>query len=353
MWSNALLRGWWARTALLTFLLMSLAGCSTVAVWLGLRIRLDSVPVTAVSASMVAKRGTAVVTGIGPGQSARLVLVASTADGKQYPTVGAGKGKVAFDNYTIEATIVQVSKRGVVSLSADPRVSEGKTSHLHITTIAHPEVTADLDIPVVYNLAFVADFSGAAGADGSDGLAGSDGSSGSDGSLPMADPTTGAAGTMGPGGNGSNGGDGTDGSNGQDGSPGGNVHAWVRLESGAKQLLQIKVTSGARASLYIVDPNGGTLKILANGGPGGRGGSGGAAGRGGSGGNGFPPGFSGLDGRPGSDGRAGDEGAAGTITLSVDPAAQPFLKAITWSNSGVRGAGPAPTITVEPVPPLW
>jgi hypothetical protein len=118
-------------------------------------------------------------------------------------------------------------------------------------------------------------------------------------------------------------------------------------------LLQIKVTAGARTSFYIVDPNGGSLKILANGGAGGRGGTGGAAGRGGSGGNGFPPGFSGTDGLAGSDGRAGNDGAAGTITLSVDPAAQPFLKTINWSNVGGRGAGPAPTISVEPVPPLW
>jgi len=355
MLSNALLRGWWARTALLTFLLMSIGGCSALAVRLGLRIRLDSVPVTAVSASMVAKRTTSVVTALGPGQSARLLLVASTADAKQYPTVGAGKGKVAFDNYTIDATIVQVSKSGVVSLSADPRVSDGKTAHLHIITVAHPEVSADLDIPVRYDLAFVANFSGAPGANGFDGIAGSDGSSGSDGSPPMVDPTTGATtGTMGPGGNGSNGGNGTDGSDGQDGSPGPNVHAWVRLESGARLLLQIKATAGARTSLYVVDPTGGSLKILADGGPGGRGGSGGAAGRGGSGGVGFPSGFSGLDGRPGSDGHPGSDGAPGTITISVDPAAQPFLKAITWSNRGGGGrTGPAPTIAVEPVPPLW
>ncbi len=354
MQSNPSLPGRSTRIAVLTLLLLSIGGCSGLAVFLGLRIRLDKIPVTAVSASMVAKRNASMVTALGPGQSARLVLVASTADGKQYPTVGAGKGKVAFDNYTIDATIVQISKSGVVSLSADPRVSYGKTGHLHITTVAHPEVTADLDIPVRYDLPFVANFSGAPGANGFDGLAGSDGTSGSDGTPPTTDPTTGAVTNWGPGGNGSNGGNGGDGTDGQDGSPGGNVHAWVRLESDPKQLLQIKVTSGARTSLYIVDPNGGSLKITADGGPGGSAGRGGAAGSGGSGGVGIPPGSNGLDGRPGSDGHPGSDGAPGTIALSVDPAAQPFMKNITWSNRGGNGShGPAPTITVESVPPLW
>ena len=348
------LRSRWACSTALVFVLVTLAGCSSLAVWLGLRVRLDKLPVTSVSASMVSKRGGPAVSALGPGQSARLVLIATTQDGKQFATVGAGSGKVAFDNYTIESTIVAVSKRGVVSLSADPRISEGKVAHLHIITTAHPEVVTDLDITVRYDIPFVANFSGSDGWNGSDGIAGLDGTSGSDGTPASVDPTTGALGTQGPGGSGSDGGNGSDGSDGQDGSPGPPVHAWVRLESSAKPLLQIKVSGGSRESLYIVDPNGGSLKITANGGTGGRGGSGGRGGRGGSGGNGSPPGFSGLAGRPGSDGHPGRDGAAGTITLSVDPAAQPFVSCITWSNhNGGGGAGPTPSITVEPVPPLW
>jgi hypothetical protein len=212
----------WVFGTTLVLILVSLAGCSSVAVWLGLRVRLDKLPVTAVSASMVSKAGGPVVSALGPG------------------------------------------------------------------------------------------------------------------------------------GDGSNGGDGGDGSDGQDGAAGGKVHVWVRLESGTKPLLQIKAASGAHESLYIVDPNGGTLKILANGGSGGRGGTGGAAGRGGSGGSGFPPGSNGFDGRRGFDGQSGRGGAAGTIALSVDPAAQPYLSCINWSNrSGGGAAGPAPKITVEPVPALW
>jgi hypothetical protein len=111
---------------------------------------------------------------------------------------------------------------------------------------------------------------------------------------------------------------------------------------------------GGRESLYILDPNGGSLRVRDDGGAGGRGGTGGRAGRGVSGGMGFPPGLNGLDGHSGRDGRPGNAGAGGTITVSVDPAAQKFLSCITWSNRSGDGApGPAPVITVEPVAPLW
>ena len=343
----------WVSKALPAFLLAVLVGCSAVAEFLGLRIRLDKIPVTAVSASLVDRRGAAVVA-LGPGQSARLMLIATAQDGKQYPSVGAGHGKVAMSNYTITAMIVGVSKRGSVSLSPDPRVSEGKVAHLHVVPVAHPEVGADLDIPVRYDIAYSADFSGADGVNGLDGNNGIDGMAGTDGTPATTDPVTGLITPQGPGGNGSDGSNGGDGSSGWDGSPGQSVHIWVRMELGTKELLQVKVVGGARESLYLVDPNGGSLKIAANGGRGGRGGQGGRGGHGGSGGSGFPPGSRGLDGHPGFDGRSGSGGAAGTIAISADPAAQAFLRCITWSNhSGDGLAGPSPIITVEPVAPLW
>jgi hypothetical protein len=86
---------------LLVAMLASMLGCSSVAVFLGLRIRLDKLPVTAVSASLANARGGSAINALAPGQSAQLVIVATTQDGKQYPTVGIGKGKVAFDNYTL------------------------------------------------------------------------------------------------------------------------------------------------------------------------------------------------------------------------------------------------------------
>ena len=350
------LAGRWLCRALMALALLATCGCSALAVRLGLRVSLADLPVTAVSASLHSKRDGSAVSALGPGRSAQLVIVATTQDGKQYATVGLGKGKVAFDNYTITATVVQVTKSGRVTLPSDPRLSEGQTAHIRIAAVAHPDVIAELDIPVRYDIAFVANYSGAAGANGLDGIAGLDGSSGADGALGTIDATTGLIGPQGPGGRGSDGGNGEDGSNGQDGSPGVPLQIWLRLESADtnKPLLQIKVAGGGRQSLYIVDPNGGSLRVVDNGGAGGRGGSGGRGGRGGSGGTGFPSGLSGLDGRPGMDGRPGNAGAGGTITVSVDPAAQSFLGCITWSNRDGNGApGPAPVITVAPVPALW
>src|SRR5215469_1567100 len=321
--------------------LISMSGCSAVAVRLGLRVRLDKLPVTAVTASLMDKPNGSGISALAPGQAAQLVIVATTQDGKQYATVGAGKGKVAFDNYTITATVVQVID-GRVSLYSDPRVSWGKVAHLRIAPVAHPDIVTELDIPVRYDIAYVADYSGADGANGMDGFPGMDGSTGSDGTPGTVDPTTGLTGPQGPGGRGSDGSNGGDGSNGWDGSPGRPVHIWVRLDpaSTSKRLLQVKVECGGRESLYLIDPNGGSLRVLDNGGEGGRGGSGGRGGRGGSGGAGNPPGMSGLDGRAGSDGRPGDAGRGGTITVSVDPAAQ-SLMSLTWSNrSGDGRPGP-------------
>lgn len=340
-------------SGVLTAALASLAGCSALAVRLGLRVRLDTVPVTAITASLVNGSESSPVSALGPGQSARLVISATAQDGKQFVTVGAGHGKVAFDNYTITATIVQVGTSGKVSMPADPRASDDQAGQLHIVTIAHPEVVADVVVPVRYDIAFVADFSGAGGINGADGFNGTDGSPGTDGTSTI-DPATGLASSPGPGGRGWDGGNGQDGSNGGDGEPGQTVHIWMRQASAQRPLLQVKAASLRKVQFFLVDPNGGSLKVMANGGPGGRGGSGGRGGRGGSGGNGSPPGPSGMDGAPGSDGRPGSGGAAGTIAVSVDPEAQRYLSSVTLINrTGSGSPGPQPEIRVEPVSALW
>jgi hypothetical protein len=76
--------------------------------------------------------------------------VATTADGKTLTTVGAGKGKVLFDSFTFDATIVQV-KNGAILMPADPRISDGHMPHLRIGVVGHSDVSADLDIPVRYD----------------------------------------------------------------------------------------------------------------------------------------------------------------------------------------------------------
>jgi hypothetical protein len=339
--------------------LVSIGGCSELGVLLGVRTRLDKLPVTSISASLVGttqsgETHTGSITALAPGGSARLVIVATTQDGKQLVTAGAGKGTVLLDSYVFTASLATIGKRGKVSLPADPRITDGKVPNIHIATVGHPDVVADLDIGLRYDVPFLANLSGAGGADGFDGINGSDGLSGSDAMPGSIDPVTGLPGPQGSGGNGSNGGHGGDGGNGWDGKPGAAVQVWLRLEPGPGNLLQAKVTGGPREMYYLIDAKGGSLKVTADGGAGGSGGTGGRAGRGGSGGSGNPNGFSGVDGFAGADGLRGNGGAAGTIAVSVDPAAQPFEGVLILSNrSGSGQQGPSPAFTITPVSPLW
>jgi hypothetical protein len=320
--------------------LLSLGGCGSIEVALGLRMRLDKIPVSAVTAALSPDPGLA------PGQSGRLILVASTDDGKSYVTAGAGHGKVLFDSYSLTSTVAQVSKKGKVSLSADPRMSEGLSPHVHVTVIGHPEVVADLDVPVRYDVAFAGHFPGRAGLDGRNGLDGMAGSSGSSGS---SDPNNPSAG-----GSGGNGGDGENGTDGDPGQPGQSVQVWITLRAGSQPLLQVRAASKALQQLFLVDPKGGSLLIDANGGAGGSGGRGGRGGPGGNGGSGSPPGFSGSSGQDGHNGWDGAPGAAGKIQVSIDPSAQPYLDHFTFANKTGNGvAGAPPVITVAPVGALW
>ena len=328
--------GW----GLIVLVLVVLGGCGSIQVALGLKTRLDKVSVTSLSASL------SPAPGLSPGKSGGLVITATTADGRQLVTEGPGRGKVLFDSFTFDAFVVSVNKKGVVTLPADPRISEGKVPHIRILAIGHPDIVADLDIPVRYDVAFAAHFSGRAGSTGFDGSNGFDGSAGSIGSFDLNNPSAG--------GNGTNGTRGGDGGNGGPGDPGETVHIWMTLTKDDRPLLQVRASSGKHEQLFLVDPNGGSLAVDANGGPGGRGGSGGKGGRGGAGGTGYPPGQPGLDGSNGFDGHAGSDGAAGSFVVSVDPAAQPFLDNLHLSNKSAGGkTGPAPQILVEPVPPIW
>lgn len=324
--------------------LSAVAGCSAIEVGLGLRTRLDKVPVTGVSATLSPDPGLA------PGKPKRLIITATTSDAKQLVTVGAGHGNVLFDSFAFAATTVTVSKKGVVSLPADPRATEGATPHIPITVVGHPDVTADLSIPIRYDVAFAANFAGNPGFKGIDGLNGLAGSNGSDGSVDINNPSAGPSGG-GPGGNGTNGEDGRDGDAGQ---PGEAVHIWMALKSGDRPLLQVRAASKTHSQLFLIDPNGGSLTVNANGGAGGAGGTGGRGGQGGSGGSGFPPGFSGQNGQDGMNGHPGADGAAGTIIVSVDSQAQPFLDKLQLVNKNGDGRpGPKPEIRVETVAPLW
>ena len=256
-------------------------------------------------------------------------------------TEGAGHGKVLWQDITITPTLVTVNQKGILSLPHDPRISEGKTGHVTITVPSHPDLRAELDIPVRYNYHFTSNFSGSDGASGSNGMDGTDGTSGSMGSNDPNNPSAGGDGSSG-----------SDGSNGQDGGPGGNappVQVRVTLHPGTRPLLQVSVSAESRTKLYLVDPQGGTLTVNADGGHGGSGGKGGRGGRGGSGGIGSPNGSSGRDGSDGRNGSDGPDGRGGQITLIYDPQAQPYLPLVHLSSRN----GPSPLYKEEPVPPLW
>jgi hypothetical protein len=271
-----------------------------------------------------------------------LVATFDQPSGKILVTEGKGKGKVLWRDLTVTATVVTVNKKGVVSLPHDPRKSDGKTAHVSITVASHPGLKADLDIPLRYDYAFTANFNGADGTNGSDGFAGTDGSSGSIGSLDPNNP--------GAGGTGGNGGPGGSGFNGGNGGDAPNVQVQATLRAGEHPLLQFKVSAAGRKDrFFLVDPQGGTLTVSAEGGAGGKGGKGGKGGRGGPGGSGIPPGSDGLAGTDGIDGFDGSPGSPGTITVTYDPSVQPYLSLIRTSNGG----GPKPVFNEAPVAALW
>jgi hypothetical protein len=312
-----------------------LNGCTSVKLQLGIRTALEKIPVSSIEATL--PKGP----GIAPGEKSPLIVVVTRPDGTKLQTEGAGKGQVMWKDLVVTASVANVDKKGVVSLPRDPRVSEGKVPHIIVTVPSHPELRAELDIPIRYDSSFVANFSGKTGASGTSGLDGLDGSSGNMGSMDPNNPSAG--------GNGSNG---SNGSDGKDGEPGGDappVHVQVTLKPGSRSILEVVVSAAGHQKLFLVDPNGGSLTVKADGGRGGAGGSGGRGGRGGSGGIGTPSGSSGSDGMSGRNGFDGPPGKGGSITVTCDPQAKAYLSVIHLSNEG----GPPPVFKEESVAPLW
>ena len=329
-----LLRARWAACFVVACLL-ALTGCASVKVKLRMRVYLAKTPIASIEASL--PKGP----GIAPGEKSPLVVVVTEPNGNILQTEGAGHGKVLWKDLQVTASVVIANQKGIVSLPHDPRKSEGKLAHVSITVPSHPDLRAELDIPLRYDYPFVSNFSGSSGSSGMNGSDGMDGASGSMGSIDLNNPS--------PGGNGGNG---TDGSNGGDGEHGGDappVQIRLTLRSGSHPLLQMSVSAAGHNRLYLVDPQGGSLTVNADGGPGGSGGRGGRGGRGGSGGMGTPSGSSGSNGSDGRNGFDGPPGKGGSITVTYDPQAKPYLSALHLSNKG----GPKPVFKEEPVAPLW
>jgi hypothetical protein len=312
-----------------------LSGCTAIKVKLGMKVYLAKTPVQSIQASLPNGPG------IAPGEKSPLVVTVTEPDGKVLQTEGKGHGKVMWKDLTVTATVATVNQKGVLTLPHDPRKSEGQTVHVSIAVPSHPDVKTELDVPVRYNYKFVSNFNGSTG---SSGMNGTDGMNGASGSMGSTDPNNPSAG--------GNGGDGTDGSPGGDGGPGGNapaVDVRATLHPGTPVLLQVAVSAAGHRRLYLVDPQGGSLTVTADGGAGGSGGHGGRGGRGGSGGSGSPSGSNGRDGMDGRNGFDGSPGRGGLITMTYDPKVKPYLNMIHLSAK----YGPAPVSNEAPVAPLW
>lgn len=312
-------------------LLPWLCGCSTVMLKLGRRVSLEKTPVVSMTVAMDGNRGVA------PGEKAGMIATFTEPNGKVLVSEGKGKGKVLWRDIAMMSTVVSVTKHGNVKADPDPRVTEGKLGHISLSVKSQPAVHAEMDVPIRYDYPFTAIYSGSSGFSGTDGTAGTDGSSGTQGSFDPDHPSGGG-----------NGGDGTDGTNGGDGGRGGDapdLRVLVTLRAGAPPLLEAEVVPDRGTPKYfLIDPQGGSLTVRANGGAGGGGGRGGRGGRGGSGGAGIPPGSSGHDGRSGSDGSDGPPGSDGRIVVIYDPAARPYLSAVHAA---------AAQLQEEPTGPLW
>jgi hypothetical protein len=332
-------KGWKLVACASMGILLLCSGCASVKVKLGWKVYLAQLPVASIEVSL--PKGP----GIAPGQKSPLVVTVRETNGTVLRSEGAGGGKVMWQDLQVTPSVVTANKKGVVALAKDPRVSDAKTGHVTITVPSHPGLTAELDIPFRYNIAFTANFSGVRGVDGNNGLDGMNGISGSTGSMDPNNPS--------PGGNGGNG---TDGADGGDGGPGGNapaVQVRVGLQASiavpAQPLLQVSVTAGGKQRFYLIDPQGGSLTVHADGGDGGSGGRGGRGGQGGQGGIGTPSGSSGLNGMDGRNGFNGPQGGGGLITVTYDPKVSQYLRVLHFSSAN----GPKPVLREQEVAALW
>src|SRR6185437_1176522 len=129
-------------------LMLTLSGCAAIETKLGARVNLAKIPV--VSMQVTQEKGP-IAAGITPGGKSSLIVIFTQPDGKTLTTEGAGHGKVMWKDLTVTPRIV-TAKKGVVSLSQDPRVSEDKVPHVAVAAPSHPDLkVSELDIPVRYD----------------------------------------------------------------------------------------------------------------------------------------------------------------------------------------------------------
>lgn len=318
------LKSWIVAIAAVT---MAGSGCASLKSALGMKMSLEDQEVEKMEVELVSDDG------LCPGeQSPMIVSVHLEDDEEVHKTQGAGDGRVGWDNFFIEPEGVEVYEDGVVSMTSDAYEVLDLEAVVYLQSLHHEDEPVKLEVPSRFDCEFDANFSGESGRDGAMGQSGSNGSHGTDQQ---------SSGTnAGPGGRGGDGQDGRDGGHGEAGRDGHEVVAEVALvEDTERPLLEVYIESRSSdaTGLFIVDPEGGSIDILARGGRGGHGGNGGSGGSGGSGGTGSPPGDGGNGGHGGDGGNGADGGNGGSITVFVDEDAEPYLDAVSADTSG--GAG--------------
>ena len=154
-----------------------LTGCAAIQVKLGSRVYLAKTPVASIAATL--PKGPP----LRPAKSRLWSLWSLSLMARYFRRKARAAGKVLWKDLQVKADVVAVNQKGVLSLDKDPRVTEGKVGHVVITAPSHPDVHAELDIPLRYDYAYNANFNGTPGSSGLNGSDGTDGSSGMPGSL--------------------------------------------------------------------------------------------------------------------------------------------------------------------------
>jgi hypothetical protein len=265
-------------------------------------------------------------TGYNLGQELEIGIVAKNDKDKEYKTPGflaPGTFKtVEWNQFKIEVEGGKFAD-GKVIISGNPADIKNHEVKIKAATIKNAEIKSEWTVKLNYTGNIVADFSGTPGERGYSGQNGQRGAN-----AVTSSDKCGSGGNGGPGGNGGNGDVGQD------------IEVFAKMkydEVLKKELLHVLVKSKTtgKSQTYLVNPEGGKIKVSADGG---YGGSGGQGGQGGQGGDDSYRQASGNGGNGGSGGVGGNGANGGTITAYMDPSTDKLpAGVITFSNEGGEG----------------
>lgn len=242
-----------------------------------------------------------------PGSTVAIGFILTYSNGKMKMTKGLLQGTVAWKNYSL---MVEGGSfhNGKIKILDDPRLIKDNKLIIMVRYNGMAVPNGTFEIPLDYRGKYVVSYSGRSGRDGNNG---SVGRSSYDG-------------------NGENGYDGYPGENGERGEVV-SIYADTISVRGLEMLKVATVGEYGRIERFIINPNGGSLNVISNGGSGGKGGDGGMGGDGGG---------SGRGGDGGNGNNGGNGGAAGSFKLYISSAAEKYKYLIVMiNNPGAGGRG--------------